>query len=191
VHQDEECKKAVEYILARKCKHNVFGKLTLPSGAEVPWSIRGRNLLEQFDKYHKQHPGQQAGKGYLETLARAQRPVPQDTTCASPRVVAATSLGTETVPPTLPEVPRQLQHATALAQPQGIPPTAGKQSTSPRPVAMSFSRWIGEYTDLRQPSWYQHKHFWKRRSEHRPHMQESNFVCHGSARDMPEKHEVR
>jgi hypothetical protein len=175
-HQDDECKEAVEYILARKCKCNVFGKLTLPSGVEVPRSIRGRNLRQRFDKYHEQHPGQQAGKGYLETLARAQRPVPQDATCATPLAVAETSPGTEAVPPALPEVPRQPQCAAAPAQPQGIPPTAGEQSASPRPVAMSFTRWIGEYTDLRQPSRYQHKHFWQRRSDCRPRMRESNFA---------------
>jgi hypothetical protein len=139
-HQDDECKEAVKYILAGKCKRNVFGKLTLPSGAEVPRSIRGRNLRQRFDKYHEQHPGQQAGKGYLATLARARRPVPQDTTCATPLAVAEKSPGTEAVPPALPEVPRQPQCAAAPAQPRGIPPTAGEQSASPRPVAMSFAR---------------------------------------------------
>jgi hypothetical protein len=59
-HLDDECKEVVKYILAGKCKRNVFGKLTLPSGAEVPRSIRGRNLLQRFDKYHQQYPGQQA-----------------------------------------------------------------------------------------------------------------------------------
>jgi hypothetical protein len=164
------------YILARKCKHNVFGKLTLPSGAEVPRSIRGRNLRQRFDKYHEQHPGQQAGKGYLETLARVRRPVPQDATCATPLAVAETSPGTEAVPPALPEVPRQPQCAAAPAQPRGILPTAGEQSAPPRPVAMSFARWIGEYTDLRRPSRYQRKHFQQRRSDRGPWMRESNFA---------------
>ncbi len=35
-HLEEECEEADKYILAGKCKRNVFGKIILPSGAEVP-----------------------------------------------------------------------------------------------------------------------------------------------------------
>jgi len=45
-HVEEECKEADKYILAGKCKHNVFGKIVLPSGAEVPRHIKGKCLRE-------------------------------------------------------------------------------------------------------------------------------------------------
>ena len=35
-HLEEECAKVDEYILAGKCKHDTFRRLTLPSGAQVP-----------------------------------------------------------------------------------------------------------------------------------------------------------
>ena len=59
-HLEEECEEADKYILAGKCKRNVFGRLTLPSGADVPPWLRGKTLQERFDKYHSQCPGQQA-----------------------------------------------------------------------------------------------------------------------------------
>lgn len=98
----------VKYILAGKCKRNVFGKLTLPSGGEVPRSIRGWCLWERFDKYHRQHPNQQAAPGYLETLARTQRPTPQSAISAAPLAMEATSLNTEAKPPTMPKTPEHM-----------------------------------------------------------------------------------
>ena len=36
VHYVEECEEADKYVLTGKCKRNVFGRIVLPSGAEVP-----------------------------------------------------------------------------------------------------------------------------------------------------------
>jgi hypothetical protein len=127
-HLDDECEEVVKYILAGKCKCNVFGKLTLPSGAKVPRSIRGRNLLQCFDKYHQQYPGQQATPGYLETLARVQRPAPQSTRSATPPAIEVTTPSSEARLLTIPEAPEPPQYPPVPTRPQHIPQTAANQS---------------------------------------------------------------
>jgi hypothetical protein len=72
-HLEEECEEADRYILAGKCKRDVFGRLTLPSGAQVPHRIKGKNLRERFEEYYRQYPGQEAAPAYLESLASARR----------------------------------------------------------------------------------------------------------------------
>ena len=100
MHLEEECEEADKYILAGKCKRNVFGKIVLPSGAEVPQHIKGKCLHERFEEYHRQYPGQQAAPAYLEDLARLWRLAPQDT-------MGAMSLGTEATTPAMCEALRQ------------------------------------------------------------------------------------
>jgi hypothetical protein len=46
-HFEEEADK---YVFARKCKRDVFGRLTLPSGAEAPRHIKGKCLGERFEE---------------------------------------------------------------------------------------------------------------------------------------------
>ena len=46
MHLKEECEEADKYIFTGKCKCNVFGKIVLPSGAEVPQRIKGKCLRE-------------------------------------------------------------------------------------------------------------------------------------------------
>src|SRR6266702_412821 len=100
MHLEEECEEADKYILAGKCKCNMFGKIVLPSGAEVPRRIKGRSLQERFEEYHRQYPGQQAAPAYLEDLARLRRPIPQDT-------MGAMSLDTKVMTPAMCEALRQ------------------------------------------------------------------------------------
>jgi hypothetical protein len=109
-HRKEECVPAEECLRAGQRKRDAFGRLTLPAGADVPQWIRGKTLQERSDRYHKQHPGQQAAPAYLETLAHAQRPVPQEPTQAASPVRGATSRDTEAVVPACSETPRQLHH---------------------------------------------------------------------------------
>lgn len=66
----EDCEGVVKYILAGKCKRNIFGKVTLPSGGEVSREIRGQCLCEWFNRSHRQHLDQQAVLAYLEMLTR-------------------------------------------------------------------------------------------------------------------------
>ncbi|KAH9032173.1 hypothetical protein EDB85DRAFT_2145732 [Lactarius pseudohatsudake] len=106
-HLEEECEEADEYILAGMCKRNMFGRLTLPSGAEVPRRIKGKCLRKRFEEYHSQHPGQRAAPAYLEDLARPQTPALQDATSAIPSVMGATSPGAEATALAMSEVPRQ------------------------------------------------------------------------------------
>ncbi|KAH9041042.1 hypothetical protein EDB85DRAFT_2140216 [Lactarius pseudohatsudake] len=106
-HLEEECEEADEYILAGMCKRNVFGRLTLPSGAEVPRRIKGKCLRKRFEEYHSQHPGQRAAPAYLEDLVRPQTPTLQDATSAIPSVMGATSPGAEATALAMSEVPRQ------------------------------------------------------------------------------------
>ncbi|KAH9009599.1 hypothetical protein EDB84DRAFT_1571118 [Lactarius hengduanensis] len=94
-HLEEDCEEADKYILAGMCKRNVFGKLTLPSGAEVPRRIKGKGLCKRFEEYHRQFPGQRAALGYLEDLARPRRPALQDATVATPSAMGAMSPGIE------------------------------------------------------------------------------------------------
>ncbi|KAH9009364.1 hypothetical protein EDB83DRAFT_2531287 [Lactarius deliciosus] len=96
-HLEEECEEADEYILTGMCKRNVFGRLTLPSGAEVSRRIKGKCLRERFEEYHRQFPGQRAAPAYLEDPARPRRPAPQDTTTATPSAMRATSPGAEAI----------------------------------------------------------------------------------------------
>ncbi len=106
-HLEEECEEADKYILAGKCKRNVFGKIVLPSGAEVPRRIKGKCLRERFEEYHRQYPGQQAAPAYLEDLARPRRPAPQDVTEAMPPAMGAMSLDTKATTPATCEPLRQ------------------------------------------------------------------------------------
>ncbi|KAH9162106.1 hypothetical protein EDB89DRAFT_666994 [Lactarius sanguifluus] len=106
-HLEEECEEADKYILAGMCKRNVFGRLTLPSGAEVPRRIKGKCLRERFEEYHRQYPGQRAAPGYLEDLARPQRPAPEDSTTVTPSAMGTTSPGTEATAPTMFQAHRQ------------------------------------------------------------------------------------
>ena len=60
--------------------------------------MKGANLRERFEAYHKQYPGQQAAPEYLETLASVQRPVLQDANKANkvtPPTTTATTEGPE------------------------------------------------------------------------------------------------
>ncbi len=106
-HLEEECEEADKYILTGKCKRNVFGKIVLPSGAEVPRRIKGKCLRKRFEEYHRQYPGQQAAPAYLEDLARPQRPAPQDAMEAMPPVMGAMSLDTKATTPAMCEALRQ------------------------------------------------------------------------------------
>ncbi|KAH9027885.1 hypothetical protein EDB85DRAFT_2148244 [Lactarius pseudohatsudake] len=106
-HLEEECEEADEYILAGMCKRNVFGRLTLPSGAEVSRRIKGKFLRERFEEYHRQYPGQRAAPAYLEDLARPGRLALQEVTPVTPSVMGATSPGAEAMHPATFEVLRQ------------------------------------------------------------------------------------
>ncbi|KAJ7244845.1 hypothetical protein C8J57DRAFT_1038457, partial [Mycena rebaudengoi] len=50
-HVDTDC-------TAGKCKRDVEGRVTLPSGAFVPRRINGRNLRDRIEEWHCQNPGQ-------------------------------------------------------------------------------------------------------------------------------------
>jgi len=107
-HLEEECEEADKYILAGKCKCNMFGKIVLPSGAEVPRCIKGKCLRKQFEEYHRQYPGQQAALAYLEDLARLRRLAPQDAMEVMPLAMGAMSLDTKVTTPAMCEAFRQL-----------------------------------------------------------------------------------
>jgi len=104
----KECEEADKYIFTGKCKCNVFRKIVLPSGAEVPQHIKGKCLRERFEEYHRQYPGQQAALAYLEDLARLRRLAPQGVTEAMPPAMGAMSLDTKVMTPVTCEPLRQL-----------------------------------------------------------------------------------
>jgi len=141
-HLEEECKEAEKYILTGKCKRNVFGRLVLPSGAEVPQRIKGRSLWEQFEEYHRQYPGQQVAWAYLEDFTRLQRPAPQDTKEAMSLMMGVMTTATEVAIPMTCEAPRQLHcpkrtlHDPRAASDQT---QATGQSGNPRKATVQFS----------------------------------------------------
>ncbi len=141
-HLEEECEEAEKYILTGKCKRDVFGRLVLPSGAEVPQRIKGRSLRERFEEYHRQYPGQQAAWAYLEDIARLQRLVPQDTKEAMSPTMGAMTTATEVAIPATCEAPRQphcpecMLHDPRAASDQT---RATGQSSDPRKATVRFS----------------------------------------------------
>ncbi|KAF8064461.1 hypothetical protein FPV67DRAFT_1419763 [Lyophyllum atratum] len=56
-HFINECPEVEAYTQQGKCRRNAEGRVVLPSGAYIPRAIRGRNLKERFDEYHRQNPG--------------------------------------------------------------------------------------------------------------------------------------
>jgi hypothetical protein len=48
----------MEYIQTGKCKRNIEGKITLPSGAFIPRNVPGLYFKDHFDKCHRHNPGQ-------------------------------------------------------------------------------------------------------------------------------------
>ncbi len=59
-HFIRNCDLVEEYRRAGKLKHNVDGKVILPTGAFVPRYIPGRFLQDRIDEWHRRHPGQLA-----------------------------------------------------------------------------------------------------------------------------------
>ena len=53
-HFMRECVTAIEYIEAGKCKKNIEGKITLPSGAFIPRDIPGPYFKDRLDEWHRQ-----------------------------------------------------------------------------------------------------------------------------------------
>ena len=57
-HFMRECTTAIEYIEAGKCKKNIEGKITLPSGAFIPQDIPSPYFRDCLDEWHRRNPGQ-------------------------------------------------------------------------------------------------------------------------------------
>lgn len=64
-HFIRDCLVVAEDIKSGKCKRNVDGKVTLPSGAFVPREIVGRYLKERIEEWHRRNPGQLAASQML------------------------------------------------------------------------------------------------------------------------------
>ncbi|KAJ7236624.1 hypothetical protein C8J57DRAFT_1247612 [Mycena rebaudengoi] len=68
-HFIAKCPHVAADINAGKCKHDVDGRVVLPSGAFVPRRISGRNLREHIEEWHRQNPGQLAAAQLLLEVA--------------------------------------------------------------------------------------------------------------------------
>jgi hypothetical protein len=135
-HFEEECEAADDYVLAGKCKRNAFGRLTLPSGAEVPRHIQGKNLQEKFDAYHERYPGQKARPEYLATLSRARKPAPYESKDAAPLATEAavprqTPASLETSESARKSAPQYSKAATPPATDASHAATRGTDTTHP------------------------------------------------------------
>ncbi len=110
-HPVEKCKEADKYMLTGKCKQNVFGKLVLPSGAEVPHRIKGKTLRECFEEYHRRYPGQQAAQAYLKDLVSPQKLEHQGEIVKALTVMGMTHAVFHVTPQTICKMPRQMWHS--------------------------------------------------------------------------------
>ncbi|KAF7365905.1 hypothetical protein MVEN_00465500 [Mycena venus] len=85
-HFIAKCPHVEEDTKNGKCKRDVEGRVTLPSGAFVPRRIEGRNLRARIDEWHRQNPGQLAAAQLMVTtqyLSSSNPPVPATVACAS------------------------------------------------------------------------------------------------------------
>jgi hypothetical protein len=81
-HYGRDCEVAADYIKQGKCKRNIEGRITLPSGAFIPRDIPGKCFKERLDEWHHRNPGQTAA-GQLMYNVFSQ-------VVSEPRVVLAT-----------------------------------------------------------------------------------------------------
>ena len=79
-HFISDCGKVLEDIQAGKCKHNIEGRVVLPSGAYIPKAIIGSNLRERFNKWHEQNPGQLAVVQLFVDIQSTPPPAPNPVT---------------------------------------------------------------------------------------------------------------
>ena len=81
-HFGRDCEVAADYIKQGKCKRNIEGRITLPSGAFIPRDIPGKCFKERLDEWHSRNPGQTAaGQLMYNVLSQA---------VSEPRAVLAT-----------------------------------------------------------------------------------------------------
>ncbi len=92
-HFIRNCDLVEEYRRDGKIKHNIDGKVILPTGAYVPRDIPGKFLQERIDEWHRRHPGQLAAgsisyRAMLNSVATPQAAplacVPSQTHAQSP-----------------------------------------------------------------------------------------------------------
>ena len=86
-HYIWECEIVEEFIQFGKCKHNLEGKVVLPSGAMVPRGITGTWLCNRVDEWHRQNPGQLAAQIFFEVT------MPQDMTALVKEAASQAYLG--------------------------------------------------------------------------------------------------
>jgi len=66
LHILPQCPHAEQAIKEGKCIRNVEGRLVLPGGGYIPRNILGKSMMERFDEWHRQNPGQKA-RGILSS----------------------------------------------------------------------------------------------------------------------------
>jgi hypothetical protein len=59
-HYGCDCEVAADYIKQGKCKHNIEGRITLPSGTFIPRDIPRKCFKEHLNEWHHRNPGQTA-----------------------------------------------------------------------------------------------------------------------------------
>jgi hypothetical protein len=64
-HFIRNCLAVLEDIKQGKCKRNIEGKVTLPTGAFVPRDIPGNCLKDRVEEWHRRNPGQLAAAQLL------------------------------------------------------------------------------------------------------------------------------
>ncbi|KAJ7049328.1 hypothetical protein C8F01DRAFT_1002508 [Mycena amicta] len=82
-HFIRDCAVVDDYTKLGKCKRDVNGRVTLPSGAFVPLRTPGTWLRDRIDEWHRQNPGQMAAAQLILDLAPQSAPNPAASTVAS------------------------------------------------------------------------------------------------------------
>ncbi len=179
-HLVEVCEEVNQYILTGMCKRSVFGKVVLPSGAELPRRIKGKGLRERFEEYHRQYLGQKAAQAYLEDLVSPQRPVSPDMKEATSPVMGAMTTATKaTIPMTCealgqPHCPERTLHNPQAASDQT---QATGQSGDPRKATVQFSEALAVPRITARPiSGWSGPENHEAASGVPPRMRESNFL---------------
>jgi len=73
-HFGRDCEVAADYIKQGKCKRNIEGRITLPSGAFIPRDIPGKCFKERLDEWHSRNPGQTAAGQLMYNVLSQQYP---------------------------------------------------------------------------------------------------------------------
>ncbi|KAH9060403.1 hypothetical protein EDB83DRAFT_2520408 [Lactarius deliciosus] len=125
-HLEEDCEEANKYICTGMCRHNVFGKLVLPSGALIPRNVKGGTLRDRLEEYYRQDYRPKAAQASVSEIATRRQPEVTVTT-------------TETSGPALPLHSKIVKKAIEPPDDYQLPQTTILHDPASRVAPVSFA----------------------------------------------------